>query len=79
MPKATKFLIVFLLSLFSATSPDAASRRPHGTIRYIEFRNGSGVRGVILRTDRNRIRVRTAYAILDIHRSSVRSISTPDG
>jgi len=71
----TAVLVLVLLCIFFFPGPNAAGQsiRPAG-IQYIRFKNGSGVLGVIVYRDREKIRVRTAYAVMHVYATTIKRI-----
>lgn len=63
------------LPLPAAGDPAAAAAgKDPVSVRYILLKNGSGVRGVIIHRDGEKLRVRTAYAVMHVHLENVAGI-----
>lgn len=68
--------LTWTLLLFGAvfSLPLPAGAEVPAPVRYILLKNGSGVRGIIVHRDGEKLRVRTAYAVMHIHLENVARI-----
>lgn len=70
------FCAAVSLPLPAAVDPAAAAAgKDPASVRYILLKNGSGVRGVIIHRDADKLRVRTAYAVMHVHLEHVARVT----
>ena len=73
--KMRYFKLAVIVILFCLLYPAAGKNYAENKVLYIHFKNGSGIRGLIVYRAKHFFRVRTAYAVIDVYKSTIKDVT----